>query len=225
MCDIKQKRCSRCSIDKPLTSEFFHKKLDKFNSHCKECRKQSSKRFYDKNKTSLNKKTRDYYQKNASSLIEYSKIYRAKNKEKLQIYEQRRYKAKSEKFRVLGRQNGATKILHNIRVCISRCIKDKQKSSTTIQYLGCSLEDFKKYLESKFHKDMSWSNYGRPNNRNSDGWHIDHIKPLSAFNFQDINNQEDLEIKLKKAWHYTNLQPLWGLDNISKGSKYENNIK
>ena len=55
---------------------------------------------------------------------------------------------------------------------------------------------------------MSWDNWAL------DGWHIDHIKPLSSFN---LENREEL----KKACHYTNLQPMWAEDNLRKGSKYE----
>jgi hypothetical protein len=58
---------------------------------------------------------------------------------------------------------------------------------------------------------MSWDNYG------VNGWHVDHIRPLSSFYLTD-NNQ--LEI----ACHYTNMQPLWGKDNIKKGAKYDGTI-
>lgn len=40
----------------------------------------------------------------------------------------------------------------------------------------------------------------------------DHVRPLSSFN---LENDDDI----KKACHYTNLQPLWAVDNIKKGNK------
>ena len=76
--------------------------------------------------------------------------------------------------------------------------------------MGCSVEELKKYLESKFYPHsetgeiMSWENYGE--------WHIDHRKPLKMFN---LSKREEL----LKACHYTNLQPLWAKDNLIKGCR------
>jgi hypothetical protein len=67
-------------------------------------------------------------------------------------------------------------------------------------------KSLKLYLESKFQPGMSWDNWGRT------GWHIDHIKPLALFNLSD--RKQFLE-----ACHYTNLQPLWAKDNLSKGDR------
>jgi hypothetical protein len=49
---------------------------------------------------------------------------------------------------------------------------------------------------------MTWDNYGK--------WHMDHIYPLSL-----AKTTEEIE----KLCHYTNLQPLWAVDNIRKGNK------
>ena len=70
--------------------------------------------------------------------------------------------------------------------------------------MGCSYQDFIIYLEQKFTDGMSWDNYGLY------GWHIDHIIPLSSATD---------ELSLEKLCHYTNLQPLWAKDNLSKGDK------
>ena len=76
------------------------------------------------------------------------------------------------------------------------------KNSKTKEILGCSFEKFKVHLEKQFKDDMSWENQGK--------WHLDHIYPVSL-----AKDEEEL-IKLN---HYTNFQPLWAFDNISKGNK------
>lgn len=62
---------------------------------------------------------------------------------------------------------------------------------------------------------MTWDNW------NFKGWHIDHIIPCSSFNLNNLEEQ-------KKCFHYTNLQPLWWWENLSKSNKVifnENHLK
>ena len=82
------------------------------------------------------------------------------------------------------------------------------KSAATLELLGCSVEELKKHLENQFIKGMTWNNYGLH------GWHIDHIKPCASF---DLTKEEEQ----RKCFHYTNLQPLWAKDNLSKSNKYQ----
>ena len=51
---------------------------------------------------------------------------------------------------------------------------------------------------------MTWDNHGE--------WHIDHIKPCASFDLTDADQQ-------RECFNYTNLQPLWAKDNLSKGAK------
>jgi hypothetical protein len=81
----------------------------------------------------------------------------------------------------------------------------KTKSKSTLELLGCSIDDLKDRLESKFYANMSWENYGSY-------WHIDHIRPCASFNLQ---NEEEQKI----CFHYSNLQPLTAKDNIIKGAR------
>lgn len=84
----------------------------------------------------------------------------------------------------------------------------KGKDDRHWEYLvGYSLEDLKEHLEKKFERKMTWDNYG--------DWHIDHIKPKSAFNFSTPDDEE-----FRECWALENLQPLWAKDNLSKGDKY-----
>ncbi len=86
--------------------------------------------------------------------------------------------------------------------------KSYTKDSTTMEILGADYQTVKELIESKFTKGMSWDNRG--------DWHIDHIIPLAAANSVE---------ELKALCHYTNLQPLWAFENMSKSDSYEEHDK
>ena len=85
-------------------------------------------------------------------------------------------------------------------------LKGAVKAGSSVQDLGCTVEELKAHIESQFKDGMTWSNHG------VDGWHIDHIVPLASF---DLTNRD----QFLKAVNYTNLQPLWAFDNLSKGAR------
>ena len=95
------------------------------------------------------------------------------------------------------------RISEQLRNRFGIAVKKGVKVGSAIRNLGCSVEELKEYLQSKFSKGMDWENYGK--------WHIDHIKPLSKFNLSDQN-------QVAVACHYTNLQPLWATENFRKGN-------
>jgi len=78
------------------------------------------------------------------------------------------------------------------------------KREHTETLIGCTVEALKAHLESRFLPGMTWGNRGE--------WHIDHVRPCSSFDLADVVQQ-------RLCFHYTNLQPLWWLDNLKKGSK------
>ena len=98
------------------------------------------------------------------------------------------------------------KLRRRLRSRIWHVLVAGQKSISTMELLGCSIEELKSHLESQFVDGMSWENYGL------NGWEIDHIKPCVSFILADPEEQ-------KKCFHYTNLQPLWMADNRKKGGK------
>lgn len=81
-----------------------------------------------------------------------------------------------------------------------------QKSASTLQLLGCSVNQFREWMEAQFEPGMTWANQGE--------WHIDHIRPCSSFDLSDPAQQ-------RECFNFTNAQPLWAKDNLSKGAKWQ----
>lgn len=100
-------------------------------------------------------------------------------------------------------ENPEHKLRHNLRSRLRKSIHGRPGGLSPVRSLGCSVKELREHLESQFQLGMSWGNYGK--------WHIDHIKPLASFNLTKQN-------EFKEACHYTNLQPLWAKDNLSKGT-------
>lgn len=91
------------------------------------------------------------------------------------------------------------------RIVVTICRGKKiDKAYRTIELLGCSIQDARLHIEKQFKEGMTWENHG------THTWHIDHIKPCALF---DLTKPEEQ----KKAFHYTNLQPLWAEENLRKG--------
>lgn len=82
-----------------------------------------------------------------------------------------------------------------------------EKDTRTMEYLGCTPQQLRLHLEVQFKEGMSWENQG-------DGWHQDHVIPLQ---FGDGSPTEE---EILERLHWTNLQPLWGPENLSKGNRY-----
>lgn len=153
-----------------------------------------ARKYKEKHAKSVRQKNHEYY--NQSGVKERVKIYhcRWRKNNKKRLNENRRKYLKIP-------QN---KIAHNLRIRIGKIID--QKIISSVELLGCTRKFLVSYLESLFKPGMTWKNYG-PN-----GWHIDHIKPCASF---DLIKPEEQ----RKCCHYTNLQPLWAIDNIKKSDR------
>lgn len=100
------------------------------------------------------------------------------------------------------------RILRIFRGRITAALKKQrgQRAKKSMDLLGCTIATARSHIESQFQPGMSWDNHGHH------GWHIDHIIPCAAFDLTDPDQQA-------MCFHYTNLQPLWALDNMSKRDK------
>ena len=130
----------------------------------------------------------------------YLSAYNKRNREKHNQWQR-------DRARELRSTSPKWKATKNVRGRIYQAFKcgGYTKNTKTQKMLGCSFDFLKEHLEKQFVDGMSWDNYGR------DGWHIDHIIPLAS-----AETQEEME----DLCHYSNLQPLWGVENMQKGSRY-----
>ena len=200
---IALKTCPKCKVEKPGEVFGKHKaKKDGLQGWCKGCvflyheTHKEQKVAYDK----LYRE--DHKEQKAAN----GKIYRESHKEQRAAY----YEANKEQRAAKQKQRRLTdprfKLSVNLRCRLHDALKGNYKAGSAVRDCGCSMEALRLYLESKFQPGMTWANWG------INGWHIDHIRPLSSF---DLTDRE----QFLKACHYTNLQPLWAKDNLSKGDR------
>jgi hypothetical protein len=202
------KECTKCKVNKDYFNFCKDKsRIDGYNVICKNCandyrlnNKESLKEYYKEyrlnNKECIIKKQKEYYLNNKEKVLSRNKEYRLNNRKKLNDFRINK-KIKNPLFRL--RCNIGSLILKSITR------QGYSKKSKTYEYLGCTFEEFKIHIEKQFIKGMTWDNQGE--------WHLDHIYPMS------LAKDEQEVIKLN---HYTNFQPLWAFDNLSKGNKIIN---
>jgi len=187
--------------------ERYLKNKEKWSLRQKEYRKENVKKIKSSTKT--------YYESNKSRIQSKHKVYNELNKDKIKKQRQEYYQRNKRKILDYNQSYHENKLKSNTQyrlAYILRCrlrtaLNKKYKAGHAVKDIGCSIEELKSYLESKFLPGMTWDNHTQ------NGWHIDHIKPLSMFDLTD-------RVQFLQACHYTNLQPLWAHDNLTKSDKY-----
>ena len=179
------KTCKKCGIKKPL-EKYCKKKdtLDGCHIYCKECRSEKHKTEYINNKEKHLERTRQYQENNREYFRKKSNNHYHTNKDYYRQWNQNKM-ATDPLFR----------LRHAINALINHHLKEG-KSKHTIEYLGCTIQEYKEYLEPMFTPEMNWDNYGTY-------WEIDHIYPLAKGG----------------PFHYTNTQPLTITENRVKSDK------
>jgi hypothetical protein len=233
-----RKICKKCNIEKNL-SDFDRNKgmLDGYINTCKVCVSLYCKDRYINKKDDIIKKVKKYSIENQEKIRKSSKKYRILNKEEIKRKQNLKYsqtrkskrvlKTKEEKreyyrlWQINRKKIDVTfKLYKNIRNLIRNGLlsKNHKKTSKTKDILGCKIEDFRFFIESKFEPWMNWNNHGKYNGQRNYGWDLDHIVPISS-----STNVNDI-VKLN---HYTNFQPLCSKLNrhIKRGNfnKFYNN--
>jgi len=105
------------------------------------------------------------------------------------------------------REDPVYRLEGNLRGRVIKAVRGASKSARTMELVGCSVDDLRAHLEAQFRPGMTWANYGS-------GWHVDHVRPCASFDLSDPEEQ-------RRCFHWSNLQPMWAGENLSKGSLFE----
>ena len=188
------KTCTKCNKSKALTE--FYKRSDRpcgLKSRCKVCMNARKKKWKQNNPEKVNATNRKWQQNNP----EKARASRRKSQQRPE-YKKRLSARRKERYRT----DPLYRIKRILRTRLRHALKGNSKSVSTMKLLGCSYSHAKDHLEKQFQPGMTWENHGT--------WHVDHMMPCNSFDLEDPEQQ-------RRCFHYTNLQPMWGKENISKG--------
>ncbi len=223
------KECSKCKELKPATLEHFGPhRLGKYglSSWCRSCQNL---------KATAHRKTdqfKDWYSKNKERILSQQKQYVSEKRDEILRKKRERYHSiprlvhnqKSLKWREKNREyvrqyrreqesrlreNPAYRLKQRISARINSMLKNGKANRTTEDILGFTAEQLKKHIESQFKPGMSWAAFMRGE------IHVDHIRPIASFSITSVNDPD-----FQVCWALDNLQPLWALENISKGCRW-----
>lgn len=213
--DVTAKICNKCGVEKEINEfELSSSGRDGHRCICKKCRyeyggRESCKKYRRNHKEKIRECKKKYAQEHEDQRKGYFILYNQEHKEEHKKYYQEHREERNERQRKYRKKRKEIdvnfKLAQNLRTRIYRALKRNSKLGSTMILLGCSIECLKTHLESRFQYGMTWENYGYY------GWHIDHIEPCDKF---DLTKKEEQ----KRCFHYTNLQPLWAIDNLNKAA-------
>jgi hypothetical protein len=170
-----------------------------------------SKKYNDNHKEKIKEYRIDYKDRYRKwCIINKEKIYvKRKEYEKIHNKELREY---YNEYRRIRRKDAGYRFKINIKTMIYYSLKGNKKNCHWERLLDYSVEDLRNHLEKQFKDGMSWDNYGK--------WHVDHIIPISVFNFSSYDH-----IDFKRCWALSNLQPMWAMDNMKKSNKIKQSFQ
>lgn len=240
----KMKICTNCGIEQCLDEFHVHKgHKDGKQSHCKSCRKYTAQQWFKNNREHIKEVKKEWYRNNPEKIAKQGKLWRENNSEKIRQYrkenaekiakEQKRWNNEHpeiiiaagkkwkennlERAREVGcrcqhkyRSTIRGKLNNKMNASIGRVLKGKKMGDHWERLVGYTVDNLKKHLEKQFKEGMNWGNYGR----GKDKWQIDHIVPISVFNFFKPEHPD-----FHKCWNLNNLQPMWSQENQSKSNK------
>jgi hypothetical protein len=218
------RRCIRCGLEKPAID--FHK--GKPSRPCKSCRKLEAAVYYTENKTAILARNAAWEESNPEKRAASHKRWLEKNAKREKERHAAEYQRKKEHFKLRNAKryadnpknsqsesyashkrrlarDPAYKLRNLITKYIGRVLKGKKGGRKTKELVGYDISELRTHLERLFSPGMTWKNHGRV-------WEIDHIKPVSSFDFND-------EKQVAICWSLKNLRPLEKQLNRAKGAR------
>ncbi len=184
----------------------------KWGSQCKPCRRAVNKRWEDGNRKKRNEYQRGYWSRNKVKCREATKHWKKINPDRAQVIQKKCYeKNKNKRFSYqyqLYRNDPKYQLKCKIFCAINKSLHGNKNGHHWEDLVGYNVLQLKNHLEKQFIDGMNWNNYGKK------GWVVDHIFPISAFNFRSID-----DIDFKRCWALDNLRPLWYMENQKKHAK------
>lgn len=190
------KKCSKCKEIKDIDFFYPDRPRNTYMSLCKKCENERYKIRYKRNP----QKCQSWKKKNPSKCLEHQRKWEANNPEKAK--EVRKKSTSKLRGTIKGRLN------HNISNSVCKSLHGNKCGRSWELILGYTINDLKNHLEKQFQDGMTWENYG------ARGWHLDHITPISVFNFEKPEDDD-----FKRCWALKNLRPIWASENLKKQAK------
>jgi hypothetical protein len=175
-----------------MISQIAREKGKLYNIENRERISARNKLYYQKNKEIRQRRRKEHYNLNKEAILKHGREYYTRDD--IRKKQRDRYK------------NDITyRLAQKFRATLNDCIRKGKatKHNKVLHLLGCSIEKVRLHIETLWLPGMNWDN------NTHTGWHIDHIKPINMF---DLNDPEQQKI----CFHYTNLRPLWWVDNLSR---------
>lgn len=209
------KKCKKCGIEKEFDCFYKHSgNSDGRLGTCIPCvsANNHSRRLLDPEAAREVKRKWRSENKERRRATEFK--WRSENEEHVKVLSAAYYQKNREKYITACSKNNLKRrradlncrLAHSLRTRLNKAINRGYRSGSAVQDLGCSIPELRLHLERQFQPGMTWDNWS------VHGWHIDHVLPLDSFTLSEPE-------QLKKACHYTNLQPLWARDNLVKSNK------
>lgn len=139
-------------------------------------------------------------------ICEKKRAYHAAHQEEKRAYDVAHRKERQVYVKFRRETDPLFRLKEYLRTRLANALAGRIKSGSTCKLLGCTISEWRSYLEKQFRLGMTWENYGPV-------WHVDHVRPCASFDLSD-------PVQQRACFHWSNTQPLFAEENLKKGAKF-----